>query len=65
MPTGANFTPIVHVALGANFTPVQASAAVAKSLKLAPPMVTAEIVTTPVPVLVTVSVWGGLVFLTR
>jgi hypothetical protein len=64
IPTGVNFTLIVQVPLAAIVVPVQASAVGAKSLKLVPPIVTAEIVRAPVPLLVTISVWGGLVSLT-
>jgi len=58
-----NVTLTVQVLLGVTVAPVQVSALVAKSLAFEPLIVTVEMVRLAVPVLVTVSVWAGLVVL--
>ena len=60
---GVNVTLTVQVLLGVTVAPVQVSALVAKSLAFVPLIVTVETVRLAVPVLVTVSVWAGLVVL--
>ena len=60
---GVNLTLTVQVPLGVTVAPVQVSALLAKSLAFVPPSVTVEMVRSPVPVLVTVSVCAALVVL--
>jgi hypothetical protein len=58
---GVNVTLTVQAALGINVAPVQASALLAKSPALVPPIVTVEMARMPVPVLVIVTLWASLV----
>ena len=58
---GLKVTLTAQVPLGITVAPVQVSALLAKSLAFVPPIVTVEMLRLPVPVLVTVSAWAGLV----
>jgi hypothetical protein len=60
---GVKVTLTAQVPLGITAAPEQVLALCAKSLAFVPPIVTAEMVRLPVPVLVTVSVWVALVVL--
>src|SRR5208337_4892476 len=60
---GVNVTLTAQAPLGVTVAPVQVSALLAKSPAFVPPIVTVEMVRLPVPVLVTVSAWAGLVVL--
>jgi hypothetical protein len=60
---GLKVTLTAQVPLGITVAPVQVSALLAKSLAFVPPIVTVEMLRLPVPVLVTVSAWAGLVVL--
>jgi hypothetical protein len=57
---GLNVTLTLQVPLGVSVAPMQVSALVAKSRAFVPPSVTVEMLRSPVPVLVTVTVWGAL-----
>jgi hypothetical protein len=58
---GVKVTVMVQVPLGATLAPVQVSPVLAKSPGFVPVRLTPEMVSVPVPVLVTVSVSGELV----
>ena len=60
---GVNVTLTAQVLLGVTVAPVQVSGLLAKSPAFVPLIVTVEMVRLPVPVLVTVSAWAGLVVL--